>query len=142
MFAVDVTIIDLAAHTAYLEPLTGTGLLLLPLAEHDIAALAQPFVGVRSSAGYLGFHCIERTGSTRCASSAGSAGSCSTTNKARWRLRDSVDGRLAMWIYGDDSVIDEPGPEEIRAALTALHIAAGIPPDRVSDVRMGTGSTR
>ena len=39
-----------------------------------------------------------------------------------------TDGRLAMCIYGDESIIDEPSLDDIRAALTALHIAAEIPP--------------
>ena len=135
MSAVDVTIIDFAAHTAYLEPLTGTGFLLLPLPEHDIAALAQPFVEVAWSHQTQEFCWLPGLSLHR----ADWEYVLRELDRLGWFLLDdeqggveiaghSVDPRLAMCLYGDDSVIDEPSLEEIRAALTALHLAAGIPP--------------
>jgi hypothetical protein len=116
--AVDVTIIEFAAHTAYLEPLTGTGFLVLPSADDDVAAPAQPFVEVAWSLQSEEF-CFDQLG---------------------WCLLDdengeveiagqSTDGRLVVCIYGHDSIIDEPGLKEIQTALVALRIAADIPPD-------------
>lgn len=49
---VDVTVVDFAAHTAYLEPLTGTGLLILPPPETDLPppGPADPAAGDRHTA--------------------------------------------------------------------------------------------
>lgn len=41
---VDVTIVEFAAHTAYLDPLTGIGYLLTPRPGTDVSALVDPLV--------------------------------------------------------------------------------------------------
>ena len=41
---VDVTVVEFAAHTAFLDPVTGIGYLVLPPAGSDIEALSDPLV--------------------------------------------------------------------------------------------------
>jgi hypothetical protein len=103
---VDVTIVDLADHTAYLEPRTGTGFLLVP-------GLSQPvdWEDALDRLDPLGWFLLDDE-----------FGDVETAGH-------SYDGRLAICIYGDDSIISAPSLADIRAALVALRLAAGIPPD-------------
>lgn len=134
--AVDVTIIDFAAHTAYLEPLTGTGFLVLPRADDDVAAPAQPFVEVAWSLQsekfcYTPGLSLQRAAWEHALRELDQLGWCllDDENGEMEIAGHSTDGRLVVCIYGDDSIIDEPDLKEIHTALVALRIAADIPPD-------------
>jgi hypothetical protein len=129
---VDVTIVEFAAHTAYLDPGTGTGYLITPQPESDVAAPTDPLVEaawsgslhdrVRSSG--LSLHAADR----RCA--------LDRLADEGWQLLldeygeveqagRTGDGRVAFCLYGRPAA-GPPRLESITRALMALDIAAGL----------------
>lgn len=134
--SVDVTVIQFAAHTAYLEPLTGTGFLVLPRPEHDVPAPEPSFVEASwsdhsrwygGSAG-LSLHRADWNHVLR------------QLDQEGWFLLDdeqgavevaglTSDGRLAVCLYGDVAFLTQPAVADLERAITALRIAAGVPLD-------------
>ncbi|WBQ03394.1 hypothetical protein [Kribbella sp. CA-293567] len=129
---VDVTIVDFAAHTAYLEPFSGTGFLVLPPPDVDVPppddlpveiAAADP-----DSHQYVdGLSLL----------TADWIFALSELDQLGWILLDDDDGRLesagrtsdgrvAVCLYGDSPIIEEPSRRDLRRALAALRIAAGL----------------
>lgn len=128
---VDVTIVEFAAHTAYLDPRTGTGYLVAPRPETDVAAPEDPFVEVAWSEqlndycriGGLSLHAADRQRALTQLAQEG------------WQLlRDELgvaeragrttDGRPVVCLYGETT--EEPTLVALRRALMALGIAAGL----------------
>lgn len=129
---VDVTIVEFAAHTAYLDPRTGTGYLVTPRRESDVAGPADPLVEAawsgslhdRGSSGGLSLHAADWLYALDYLANDG------------WELlRDeyggieeagrTTDACLALCLYGAPTV-DELCLESISRALMALDIAAGL----------------
>lgn len=129
---VDVTIVEYAAHTAYLDPETGTGYLVKPLPEDDIPAPRDPFVEIAWSerlndyvcVGGLSLHTADRLRAL------------SQLEQQGWTfLHDehgqvenagrTTDGRQVQCLYGSP-IIEEPTVEALSRALMALDIAAGV----------------
>lgn len=117
---VDVTIVEFASHTAYLDPRTGTGYLVTPDPELDIPAPDDPFVGG------LSLH----TADWRRA--------LSHLEEDGWQLLYDDEGRVerAGLTAGGRTVVclyaaptaDQPSLETLRLALIALDLAAGVNP--------------
>lgn len=129
---VDVTIVEFAAHTAYLDPLTGVGYLVAPRPETDVDALIDPLVeaawserleGVGGLAP-LSLHAADRERALSHLSELGWAllynedGSVETAGR-------TTDGREALCIYGDPETPD-PSLDAIDCAVIALDIAADL----------------
>jgi hypothetical protein len=117
---VDVTIVEFATHTAYLDPRTGTGYLVTPDPEHDIPAPDDPFVGG------LSLH----TADWRRA--------MSHLEEDGWQLLyddegrveragRTADGRTVVCLFGSPTA-EQPSLETLRRALIALDLAAGVDP--------------
>ena len=134
---VDVTVFEFAAHTAYLDPLTGTGYLVLPHADCDLEPLIDPLVGAAwserlsgsSDPGPLSLHAADwlRTidhladrGWTLLRDEDGEIEIAGTT----------ADGRRAVCLYGPPTLA-QPTLEALDRAIIALDIAAGL------DLRFG-----
>lgn len=138
---VDVTIVGFAAHTAYLDPETGTGYLVAPRPETDVAALQDPLVEAAWSAqlGDLGatpplsLHAADRR---RALSRLEQMGWCLLRDEggAVERAGRTADGRLALCLYGP-STVEQPTLDALDRAVIALDIAAGVDlgPDRHDD---------
>ena len=129
---VDVTIIEFAAHTAYLDPRTGTGYLITPPPESDVAAPEDPLVEAAWSnslhehgrAGGLSLHEADRRGALEYLAHEGWKPLLDEHGKieqAGW----TADGRLALRLYGSPTA-GEPCLETLSRALMALDIAAGL----------------
>lgn len=104
----DVTVIDLASHTAYLEPFTGTGFLVLPpcTAPHN-----SDWEFALAELDDLGWFLLDdETGQVE------SAG-------------HTADDRLAVCLYAETAIIDDPSQAHIHRALTALRLAAQLHSD-------------
>jgi hypothetical protein len=129
---VDVTIVEFAAHTAYLDPLTGVGYLVTPRPGTDVEAFADPLVEAAWSerlnaplrTEHLSLHAADRNRAL------------SHLEGLGWRLLydengaietagRTADGREALCIYGDPSA-GEPTFEAIDCAVLALDIAANL----------------
>ena len=129
---VDVTVLDFAAHTAYLDPLTGTGYLVMPRAESDVEALQDPLVEAAWS-GHLSD--LDETGGLSL-HSADRRRAMSGLEQMGWSLlRDedgeveiagrTSDGRQAVCLYGPP-VVEQPTLDALDRAIIALDIAADL----------------
>ncbi|MEU4295113.1 hypothetical protein AB0E63_43420 [Kribbella sp. NPDC026596] len=124
------TVIELAAHTAYLDPQTGTGYLVLPHPDSDVEPLMDPLVGAAwserlsdsSDPGPLSLHAADWLRTIDRLADMG------------WTLlRDEdgnieiagTDGRQAVCLYGPPT-IEQPTLEALDRAIIALDIAAGL----------------
>lgn len=130
--AVDVTVIDFAAHTAYLDPLSGAGLLLLPPPHDDVVADPAPVdLGLpedgRAPAG-RGPRSLHR---------ADWEYALDELERIGWILFDDEygepevagrtgAGRVALCLFGDGAVVSEPSLAEIERALSALRSVADV----------------
>ena len=104
----DVTVIDVAEHTAYLDPLTGTGLLLLPT---DTDTSSPEWHSTLEELDQRGWILLDdEAGKPEVAGS-------------------TADGLIALCLYGDTAIIEAPSLAEIYRALTGLRYAAGLRPD-------------
>ena len=131
---VDVTVVEFAAHTAYLDPATGIGYLVLPRADSDVDALSDPLVEAAWSERLsdfgdtprLSLHTADRR---RALDHLGAAG---------WSLlRDEAgdvevagrtsDDRQAVCIYGPPTM-EPPTLEALDYAIIALDMAANLHP--------------
>lgn len=100
---IDVTVIDLAHHTAYLEPFTGTGFLVLP------PGMSESVFGwddALTELDELGWFLLDDQ-----------SGQVETAGR-------TTDDRVVVCLYADTAIIDDPSQADICRALTALGIAA------------------
>jgi hypothetical protein len=129
---VDLTVVDLGLHTAYLDPLTGTGLLVLPLPELDIPPLSTTFVDIAWCAQSDDFACADGLSLQR----ADWLAALDELEQLGWVLFDhegQIDiagrtraGQVAACLIGDHPIITDPDIATIRATLAALRSAAGL----------------
>ncbi len=102
------TVIDVASHTAYLEPITGTGLLVLPPGQ---SAPSSDWEAALAELDELGWFLLDDE-----------TGQVETAGR-------TADDRIAVCLYADTAIIEEPTQTRIRHALTALSLAAHLQPD-------------
>ena len=131
---VDVTVVEFAAHTAFLDPVTGIGYLVLPPAGSDIEALSDPLVEAAWSERLtdlerprpLSLHAADRQRALTCLAETGWSllhdedGAVESAGRTR-------DGRRAVCIYGP-ATTEEPSYEALDCAIIALDIAADLDP--------------
>jgi hypothetical protein len=103
----DVTVIDVASHTAYLEPFTGTGFLVLP------PGRSAPNSDAELALAELDFGWFLLDDAT---------GQVDTAGR-------TIDNRIAICLYAVTAGIDDPSQSDIRRALTALRVAARLQPE-------------
>lgn len=129
---VDVTVIEFAAHTAYLDPLTGIGYLVTPQPGSDVAAPADPLVEAAwsdrlhdtdrpvhlSLNGADRQHALTRLGEQGWALLYDENGDVEVAGR-------TADGREALCIYGEPTLAD-PELAAIDCAIIALDIAADL----------------
>jgi len=136
---VDLTIVEFAAHIAYLDPMTGTGYLVLPHADRDVDAMPDPLVDAACServsafgnTAPLSLHAADRRRVvTRLAESGWSL--LRDENGEVEPAGRTNDGRQALCIYGPSSV-EQPTLDDFDCAIIALDIAAGLDPGSVCD---------
>ncbi|MFC0624097.1 hypothetical protein [Kribbella deserti] len=119
-----VEMIEFAAHTAYLDPLSGAGLLLIPPPRDDLVLPAPR---------EFGRHGREPKSLHR----ADWEYALGELERLGWIIFDdengvpevagtSADGRLALCLFGDSAVVREPSLVEIARSLSALRRAANI----------------
>lgn len=129
---VDVTIVEFAAHTAYLDPLTGVGYLVAPRPETDVDALIDPLVEAAWSerlegfdgSGPLSLHAADRQRALAHLSELGWALLYNEDGYVETAGR-TTDGREALCIYADPETPD-PSLDAIDCAVIALDIAADL----------------
>jgi hypothetical protein len=134
---VDVTIVEFAAHTAYLDLLTGVGYLLIPQADSDVDALVDPLVEGAWSEWlhdvdhpvHLSLHAADRQHALNHLGELGWALLYDEDGYIEIAGR-TPDGREALCIYGDPTA-EDLSLEALDCAVIALDIAAGL--DRDSD---------
>lgn len=122
-----VTVAEFAAHTAYLEPGTGTGLFVAPRPDTDVVAPGDwgPDVGRPGTADALSLHAADR------------AYALQRLARDGWRLLDdergliepagwTPDARPAVCLSAVRSSARHVLLEDLQYAITALHIAADL----------------
>jgi hypothetical protein len=117
---VDVTIVEFATHTAYLDPRTGTGYLVTPDPELDIPAPDDPFVGglsLHTADWRRAMSHLEEDGWQLLYDDEGRVERAGLT----------ADGRAVVCLFGAPTA-DQPSLETLRRALIALDLAAGVNP--------------
>jgi hypothetical protein len=111
------TVVEFAAHVAYLEPMTGTGVLVAPRPGTDVVAPDDWFTGGLSLQTADRAHALQEL------------------ERSGWRLLGNeqgmiekagrtTDGRLVVCL--DASVDRQLVLEDLQRAITALHIAADL----------------
>jgi hypothetical protein len=129
---VDVTIIEYAAHTAYLDPLTGVGYLLTPRPGTDVKAPADPLVDAawsdrlhdHAQPTHLSLHGADRQHALTHLGERGWALLYDEDGRIEIAGR-TADGREALCIYGAPTT-DNPTLDALDCAIIALDIAAGL----------------
>ncbi|TDD13447.1 hypothetical protein E1218_34520 [Kribbella turkmenica] len=129
---VDVIVVEFAVHIAYLDPRTGTGYLVTPRAESDVAALDDPLVGAAWSESLLGGACAKElslhAADRRYAFERLALDGWVPLHDENGEIEEAgwtTDGRLALCLYGDPP-LGEPCMEELNRSLTALDLVAGL----------------
>jgi hypothetical protein len=129
---VDVAVVEFAAHTAYLDPLTGTGYLVTPRPTTDVPAPQGPLVeavwkdcldGQNRPAG-LSLYDADRRSALEHLATEGWEPLLDETGdmeEAGW----TTDGRRAVCLYAMPAA-GEPCVEALHRALLALDIASGV----------------
>lgn len=129
---VDVTVVEFAAHTAYLDPLTGTGYLVLPRPESDVPAPQDPLVEAawascleaeNRPAGLSLYGADRRSAFDELASEGWEPllDEEGEIEEAGW----TTDGRRAVCLYAAPAA-GEPCVEALHRALLALDIASDV----------------
>jgi hypothetical protein len=136
--AVDVTVVEFATHAAYLEPVTGMGLLVSPLPQEDVVVAGErcerdtwpaeradqwPTVGFTLNEADQ-MHALERladSGWTLLEASGGGVAQVAGYTS---------EGRQAACLYAERSTYDQLVLEDFHLAFTALHAAADLLPER------------
>lgn len=117
---VDVTIVEFATHTAYLDPRTGTGYLITPDPERDIPAPDDSFVGglsLHTADWQRALSHLEDDGWQLLYDDEGRVERAGLT----------ADGRTVVCLFGSPTA-DQPSLETLRRALIALDLAAQVDP--------------
>jgi len=117
---IDVTIVEFATHTAYLDPRTGTGYLVTPDPERDIPAPDAPFVGglsLHTADWQRALSHLEEDGWQLLYDDNGRVERAGLT----------TDGRTVVCLFGSPTA-DQPSLETLRRALIALDLAAQVDP--------------
>ena len=117
---VDVTIVQFATHTAYLDPRTGTGYLVTPDPELDIPSPDEPFVGG------LSLHTADWRRALSHLDEDGWELLYDDEGKVE-RAGRTIDGRTVVCLFGAPTVA-QPSLETLRRALIALDLAAAVDP--------------
>ncbi|TCO20469.1 hypothetical protein EV652_112215 [Kribbella steppae] len=117
---VDVTIVEFATHTAYLDPRTGTGYLVTPDPDLDIPAPDEPFVGG------LSLHTADFRRALSHLEEDGWQLLYDDEGKVE-RAGLTVDGRTVVCLFGAPTAA-QPSLETLRRALIALDLAAAVDP--------------
>ncbi|MEU4606409.1 hypothetical protein AB0F43_25750 [Kribbella sp. NPDC023972] len=117
---VDVTIVEFASHTAYLDPRTGTGYLVTPDPERDIPAPDDPFVGG------LSLHTADWRRALSHLEEDGWQLLYDDEGKVE-RAGRTTDGRTVVCLFAPPAA-DQPSLETLRRALIALDLAAEVDP--------------
>ncbi|WP_329001015.1 hypothetical protein OHA18_42110 [Kribbella sp. NBC_00709] len=128
---VDVTVVEFAAHTAYLDPVTGTGYLVTPRPQNDVPAPEDPLVeaawsdclGGRTRDGLSLYDADRREGLAHLAEEGWEPllDEAGEIEEAGW----TTDGRRALCLYAMPTA-GEPCVEALHHALTALDIASDV----------------
>ncbi|WP_460661788.1 hypothetical protein [Kribbella swartbergensis] len=113
---VDVTVVEFATHTAYLDPRTGTGYLVTPAPDHDIPA----------PGGGLSLHTADWHRARSHLEEEGWQLLYDDEGKIE-RAGLTADGRTVVCLFGPPTA-DQPSLEALRRALIALDVAADIVP--------------
>lgn len=129
---VDVTIVDFAAHVAYLDPATGTGYLVVPRPELDIAALDDTLLEAARSDGHadvgrsvrLSLHAADRESALRHLAEDGWAPLLDEHGRIESAGRTAA-GLEVLCLHGPPPA-EEPTLEAIRCAVIALDLAADV----------------
>ncbi|MFI5693918.1 hypothetical protein ACIA58_18880 [Kribbella sp. NPDC051586] len=129
---VDVSIVEFAAHVAYLDPLTGTGYLVAPRAECDVEALVDPLVEAAWSERLndfadtrrLSLHAADRRRALSCLAETGWSLLRDEAGQVEIAGR-TAEGRQALCIYGP-AIVEEPTLEALDRAVIALDVAAAL----------------
>jgi len=109
-----ITTVRYACHTAYLEPFTGEGLLVLPLPTDDMQAF---FPSLHESDWGAVIEDLTANGWQPSESS----------ETGEWVFDgDTAEGRDAIGLYGLDPIIGNPSLDERIRALTELMVLAGV----------------
>ncbi|MER7243160.1 hypothetical protein [Kribbella sp. NPDC000426] len=128
---VDVTVVEFAAHTAYLDPITGTGYLVTPHPDTDVPPPEDPLVEAAWSGslyeddqpGRLSLYDADLRGALNHLASEGwepLLDEIGEIEEAGW----TTDGRRALCLYAMPAT--EPCVEALHRALTALDIASDV----------------
>lgn len=126
-------VITFAAHTAYLDPMTGTGLLVQPDPASDVDP-AEGLLGERvwldRSEQYgwiptLSLHWADWTEAMRHLHSIGWT-PMEDEEGALDLVGTTADGRDAIALYGEHPIITEPSLAEINQAIRDLRQSAGV----------------
>lgn len=128
---VDVTVLEFAAHTAYLDPVTGTGYLVTPRPQNDVPAPEDPLVeaawsdclGGHAPAGLSLYDADRRDAFEHLACEGWEPllDEDGGIEEAGW----TTDGRRALCLYAMPTG-GEPCVEALHRALTALDIASDV----------------
>ncbi|MCY1144040.1 hypothetical protein OWR29_39105 [Actinoplanes sp. Pm04-4] len=113
--------ISYACHTAYLDPMTGSGLLVRPNPDDDVATPTEPGKIYAT----LSIHEADWDAVMRDLGHRG--GEPSRDDKDDLILNGHTsDGDEVIALYGEDSIIDEPTIEQTRESFVELHRLAGV----------------
>jgi hypothetical protein len=117
---VDVTIVEFATHTAYLDPRTGTGYLVTPDPDLDIPAPDEPYVcglSLHTADWRRALSHLEEDGWQLLYDDEGKVERAGLT----------LDGLAVVCLFGAPTVA-QPSLETLRRALIALDLAAAVDP--------------
>lgn len=131
---VDVTVVEFAAHTAYLDPAVGTGFLVTPRPETDVEAPEDALV----EAAWSLLLSDPRPQAGLSLQLADKLHALSELEREGWKvLHDehgnvenagvTIDGCVVVCLY-DSRSLAEPTLDELHRSLTALSIAADLQP--------------
>ncbi|GAA1567749.1 hypothetical protein GCM10009742_06990 [Kribbella karoonensis] len=132
-----VTVAEFAAYVAYLEPLTGIGLLVAPRPETDVVAPDDWFLEVAWSGGWETY----RPAGGLSLHSADRAHVLDELDRAGWKLLENsegliepagrtADGRQAMCLSAGPGAGRPLVLEDLQHAITALHVSADLRHER------------
>jgi hypothetical protein len=117
---VDVTIVEFATHTAYLDPQTGTGYLVTPDPDLDIPSPDEPYVGG------LSLHTADWRRALTHLEEDGWQLLYDDEGKVE-RAGLTLDRRTVVCLFGEPAT-PKPSLDALRRALIALDLAAAVDP--------------
>ena len=114
----EVETITYACHVAYLDPMTGEGLLILPNPDDDVPGLTDRPLSLHAADWDQVMADLDRRGWEP---SQGDHGELLYVGK-------TIDGREAIGLYGRDPIVSMPSAEQAASASAALLEAAQVVP--------------